>query len=160
MILMQALDYLFVSEKCTLQGLLGCVSLLWWLLKKFFQEINDFRVQLTALRLFKQIINYFLVEKVLALDSERQRANYQSVGNDSQWVNVTLLRVSFWVFCVHFHDLRSDVAHGTAFIINVFFVGFSSKAKVTQNPLILLLSMDDIFRLNVSVHDMVLVQVV
>lgn len=89
-------------------------------------------MQFTALGFIEHVPNQFRIEVILTFfDSKRERSDDESVGNNSERVNVTFLGIFFGVLNIKLHDFGSDVTHRATFVINVIFIGFGSKSKIT-----------------------------
>ncbi len=117
-------------------------------------------MEFSALGFIEHVPDNFFIKIIFAFDSEGEGADNKSVCDNSQGVDVTLLRIFFRVFLIHFHDFRRNITHRAALDIDVVFVRFGSQSKITQHPLVLFLSVNYILRLDVSVHDMLGVEIV
>ncbi len=116
-------------------------------------------IKLGAFRLIKQVPDNFLLKKVLTLNMKRKRPNNKCISNDAKWINITLLRILLGIFLIHLHNFGCNIPHGAALIIDVVLVGFGSQTEITQNPLVLLLTIYYVFGFYVTMHYVVLVQI-
>lgn len=136
-----------------------CISLFWVFSQQFLQKVYNLSIKLSTFRFIKQIPDNFLLKKILTFNMKWKRPNNKRISNDTKGVNITFLRISPWIFLIHLHNFRCNISHSTTLIINIVLVGLGSQTKITQDPLILLLTIYDVLGFYVTMHYVVLIQI-
>lgn len=128
--------YRGASQKGGFLGLSPGPALRWVRLQQSFEEIQDLRGDLFALRSLPGIPDNFTIKHPLCLKAKGEIAEDNVIGNHSERVQVTGVEgeAEFPFLHVLAEKLRCHVPQSATLIIEMAFICESRQPKVSQHP--------------------------